>query len=261
MCRRLVGNVVLAVRRRLAILAHVGTQQGEITGVARPHEIVDFVAVVADGAWRCVDQTDVGQLQLADAVEVGAVIHVGHRAAHATFGFAVGNDALACVFHGIVVGAAGLAARVLQHVLGDLVEAHRHQYAVIRIGGALIGAALGDEAVVDGVVLLAGVVLDHTIGHVVIGQQQAITRHERTGTATHAHHRTQRRRGDIGQFRRVALEAGLLQRFCQLRQLRGHPHALVGVGGSSQAHAQHQRGGKRFARHWNSSGLQNSRGQ
>ncbi|MNV36548.1 hypothetical protein D3C71_1280300 [compost metagenome] len=229
--------------------------------MARPHEIVDFVAVVADGARRRVDQTDVDQLQLADAVEVGAVIHVGHRAAHAAFGFAVGNDALARVFHGVVIGTAGLAARILEHVIGDLVEAHRHQHAVIRIGRTLISAALGDEALVDRVVFLAGVVLDHAIGHVVIGQQQAITRHERTGTATHAHHRTQRRRGDIGQFRRIALETGLLQRFCQLRQLRGHPHALVGVGGSSQAHAQHQRGGKRFARHWNSSEIQNRRGQ
>src|SRR5690606_34482432 len=88
------GHVVRRVRGRLAVLANVGAQDGEVAGVARPHEVVDLVAVVADRTRRRVDQAQVAQLQLADAVEVGAGVHGGDAAADAGLALALGDDAL-----------------------------------------------------------------------------------------------------------------------------------------------------------------------
>jgi len=81
----------------------------------------------------------------------------------------------------------------------------------------------------------------------VVGQQQAVVGDERTGAATSPHHRAQRRRGDVGQVARVALEAGRLQRFGQVRQLGRHPHAFVGMGTGGEGQAKRQRGGEGFA--------------
>ncbi len=245
--RCLVGHVVLAVGGRLAVLAHVGTQQGEVAGVARPHEVVDLIAVVADRARRRIDQAHIAQLKLGDAVEVGAVIHVGHRAAHAAVLLALGHDLLAGCIHRVEVRAAGLALGLCQHLVSHLVEADGHQHAEVRIGRTLVGATLGDEAIVDEVVLGRAVVLDHAHCHVVVGQQQAIGRHERAGATAGTHDRTQRRRGHVGQIGRVALEAGRLQRLGQLRQLGRHPHAFIGVGASGEGQAQGQGGGEGFA--------------
>ncbi len=245
--RCLVGHVVLAVSGRLAVLADIGAQQGEVAGVARPHEVVDLVAVVADRTRRRVDQSHVAQFKLGDAVEVGTVVHVGHRAAHAAILLALGHDLLAGRIHGIEVGTAGLATGLRQYLVGHLVEADGDQYAEVRVGRALVGAALGDEAAVDQVVLGRAVVLDHAHRHVVVGQQQAVSRHERTGAATGTHHGAQRRRGDVGQIGRIALETCSLQRLGQFRQLRRHPHAFIGVGAGGEGQAQGQGGGKGFA--------------
>src|SRR5690606_39571259 len=45
---RRVGHVVPGVSRRLAVLADIGAVEAEVADVARPHEVVDLVAVVAD---------------------------------------------------------------------------------------------------------------------------------------------------------------------------------------------------------------------
>jgi len=96
-------------------------------------------------------------------------------------------------------------------------------------------------------VLGRAVVLDHAHRHVVVGQQQAVGGHERTGATTGAHHGAQRRRGDVGQVGRIALEASGLQRLGQVRQLRRHPHAFIGVGAGGEGQAQGQGGGEGFA--------------
>ncbi len=246
-CRRLVGHVVLAVGGRLAVLAHVGAQQGEVAGVARPHEVVDLIAVVADRARRRIHQAHVAQFQLGNAVEIGAVVHVGHRAAHAAVLLALGHDLLAGRIDGIEVGAAGLATRLRQHLVGHLVEADGDQHAEVRVGRALVGTVPGDEATSDQVVLGRAVVLDHAHRHVVVGQQQAVGGHERAGAATGTHHGAQRRCSDVGQVGRIALETCGLQRLGQFRQLGRHPHAFIGVGAGGEGQAQGQGGGEGFA--------------
>ena len=246
---RAIGHVVRAVGGRLAVPAHVGAQQGEIAGVARPHEIVDLVAVVADRARRCVNQPDVAQFQLFDAVEVGAVVHVRHTAADAGLLLAVGDDRLAGAVDSVEVGPSGLAGRILQHGVGDLVVAHRDQHAEIRIGGQLGGKIAGNEAVVDQVPIRLAVVLDDAIRHVMVGEHQPVRRDEGAGAAAGAHDGAQRCGGDLGQCLRVALETSVAQRLGQLRQLRGHPHAFVGVDGQGEGKTQCEGGSSQLAAH------------
>ncbi len=215
--------------------------------MARPHEVVDLVAVVADRARRRVHQAHVAQFQLGDAIEIGAVVHVGHRAAHAAVLLALGHDLLAGRINRIEVGAAGLATGLRQHLVGHLVEADGDQHAEVRVGRALVGAVLGDEATVDEVVLGRAVVLDHAHRHVVVGEQQAVGGHEGAGATTGTHHGTQRRCRHVGQVGRIALEACGLERLGQFRQLGRHPHAFVGVSTGGEGQAQGQGGGKGFA--------------
>ncbi len=137
-----------------------------------------------------------------------------------------------------MVGAPGLALGRGQHLVGDLVEGGGDHDAEIRVGRALGGAAAGHETVVDDVVFRRAVVLDHAHRNVVVGQQQAIGRDERTGTTTSADHRTEGRRGDIGQTGRVTFKAGGLHLRGQIRQLGGHPHAFIGMRGGGQAKGQ-----------------------
>ena len=229
-----VGHVVGRIGGRLAVAADVGTQQGEVAGVARPHEVVDLVAEVADAARRRVDQAQVAQLQLADPEEIGAVVHVGHAAADPGLALAFGDDALAGRIDRVEVGAAAHAARIAQHLVGDPVETHRHQHPEVRIGRQLGAAVGGDVAVLDQVALGGAVVLDHAVGDVVVGQDQAVGGDEGAGAAAGAHHRVQRRAGEVGQRGRIAGIAGLAQPLGDLRQLRGHPHAFVGVCGGRQ---------------------------
>ena len=217
--------------------------------MARPHEIVDLVAIIADRAGRCVDQADVAQFQLFDAVEVGAVVHVRHAAADAGFLLAVGDDRLAGAVDGVEVRAPGLAGRILQYCVGHLVVAHRDQHAEIRIGGQLGGRIAGNEAVVDQVALGLAVVLDDAVRHVMVGEHQPVRRDERAGAAAGAHDGAQGCGGDVGQRLRVALEAGVAQRLGQLRQLRGHPHAFVGVDGQGEGDAQGEGGRRESAAH------------
>src|SRR5690606_11801750 len=107
---RVVGHVVRRVRRWPAVLADVGAQDGEVARVARPHEVVDLVAVVADAARRRVHQAQVAQFQLADAVEVAAGVHAGDAAADARLALAFGDDALARRLDRFLVGASATAA-------------------------------------------------------------------------------------------------------------------------------------------------------
>ncbi len=245
--RRGVGHVVGRMVRRAPVRPHVGTQQGEVAAVARPHEVVDLAAVAADRIRRRVRQPDVAQLQLRDQVEVHAVVHVDHAAAVARHLLAFGDQRLARGLHRIVVVPAGLATCALEHLVGDAVEAGGHPHPVVRVGGQFVGARGGGVAVGDQVALGAGVVLDHAEGDVVVGQQQPIAGDEGTGAPADPDHRVERRPGEVGKFGRITLETGLAQLRGDLRKLRGQPHPLVGVGSEGGAGGKCERGQPRAA--------------
>ena len=233
---RRVGPVVLRVVRRLAVRPDVGAQHGEVAAVARPHEVVHLVAVVADRARRRVDQPHVAQLQLLHQIEIAAIEHGGDAAAHAGFALAGGDQRLARRVHRVVVGAAGLAAGVGQHLVGDLVEADRDAQAEVRIGRQFLAAVGRHVTLLDQVALRIAVVLDHPERHVVVGQHQALVADEGAGGAADLDHRAERRPGQVGQRGRVTSIAGSLQRLADRRQLRRHPHALVRLRQRAQRH-------------------------
>src|SRR3546814_15724586 len=58
-------DVLLRVRRRLAVLADIGAQKAPVAGVARPLEVVLVAAVLADRCRRRVHQPPVLALELA----------------------------------------------------------------------------------------------------------------------------------------------------------------------------------------------------
>src|SRR5690606_20546980 len=139
------------------------------------------------------------QLQLPDKVEIAAVMHVRDAAAVAGLLLALGHQRLLGSVDRVVVGAPGPATRVRQYPVGDLVEAGGDQYPEVRVGGQLVAAVGGDEAVGDQVTLRAGVVLDDPERDVVVGQHQPLVRNECAGAAADLHHGVERRAGKVGQ--------------------------------------------------------------
>jgi hypothetical protein len=64
---------------------------------------------------------------------------------------------------------------------------------------------------------------------VVVGHDQAVRRHERSGAAAQGYDRTHGLPGQIGEGFRIALEAHGFQLGREFGDLLGHPHASVGV--------------------------------
>ena len=60
----MVGNVVLRIVGRLAVLTDVGAQIGPIARVARPHPVVGLTAEIADAERRRVNQAHVADFHL-----------------------------------------------------------------------------------------------------------------------------------------------------------------------------------------------------
>src|SRR3546814_17850453 len=83
------SDVVLRVRRRLAVLADIGSQEAPVAGVARPFEVVLVAAVLADRCRRRVHQPHVLDLELADQRELEPAVAVVDVAAQAAGLFAL----------------------------------------------------------------------------------------------------------------------------------------------------------------------------
>ena len=161
---RRVGHVVLGVVGRLAVRTHVGTVEGEVTGVARPHPVVHLAAEIADAARRRVHQAHVADFHVAEqAVFVTAVEGV-QAAAVALLVLAVGNQPL---FNELQrARAADLVGRGIDgavHPGGDVADRIKHEDPCIR-PRAQLGARLRRvEAGVHQVVLGGRVELDRSL--------------------------------------------------------------------------------------------------
>ena len=241
---RLERHVVLAVRGRLAVLAHVGAVEAEVAGVARPHPVVDLAAVIAHAARRRVGQAHVLDLDVLEQ-PIGISPHEAvQAAARAGVGFASADQLLLEVIDGLGarqrIRRGGDRGLDLRGDVGDFVE---HVDARVRAAGELIGHGRRIEAEVDQVALGGGVQLDRTVRAVVVGDHQALWRDEAGRAAAQRHHCAHRVAGEVGQLLRVQFQAGFLQRAGDLRQLLRHPHAFVGIRGGRRSH--HQCGDRR----------------
>ena len=242
--RRLVGNVLLRERRRLAVLADVGAIEGPVARVPRPAPVVGLAAEVADAGGRGVDEAHVLDLQLRDLEVLQPAEEGVHRAAVAAR--LAGRDALLDPPLDEVEALAVVELRVelardrVRHVLhGD-----GHEHARARPVRQLLVAGLREVAVDEQVLLRGRVELQRALDAVVVGDDQAVGRDERGRAAAERDDRAHRLAGEVGEGGRVALEAHGLELRGEVRDLLGHPHALVGDegGGDDQRCRENQDG-------------------
>jgi len=214
--------------RRLAVLADVGADEGEIAGVARPHPVVDVAAVGADALRRRVDHAHVADFQVAEQAVGVAAGEAVELAAVTGFGFALGHQLLFQVLqrHGAAGGIRRGGDRGLRFG-GDVADRIERVDARVRAGGNLVGEGGGVEAGFDQVVLGGRIELQAAVGAMVVGHHQALRRDEAGGAAAERDHRAHRLPGQVGQLFRRQFQAGLLQLRRHLRQLLRDPHALA----------------------------------
>ena len=225
-------HVVGRIRGGLAVAADVGAVEREIAGVARPHPVVHFTAVIADAARRRIDQADVLDFQVAEQAVVAAAVKTVQLAAVTGRRLAFGDQTL---FDDV----ARLAARQcvgrghdgLAHLRGDIVDAIEHEDAGVRAGAQLIGLGGRVEAVLDQIPLRRRIELDRAVGAVVVGGDQPLRRDEAGGAAAQRDHCAQRVAGQVAELLGGELQAGGLQRAGDFRQLLRHPHAFGGMCG------------------------------
>jgi hypothetical protein len=127
--------------------AGVGAQQREVAGVPRPHPVVDLAAELADRRRRGVDQADVAELAVGEALVLAAAVEGGDLAAQRRPRLlALVDDLLARA-----VDRLGPRAVVGRRVGGrldlrrDVVDALEHPHAEV-LARQLLRALAGDEA-------------------------------------------------------------------------------------------------------------------
>lgn len=247
----LVRHVVLGIGGRLAVLAHVGAVERKITGVARPHPVVDIATELAHAAWRRIGQTYVLDLQILEQ-PVGISAGKAEELTAVTGLRLAGGDLLLaeilqgqCALERIIAGRRhrGLGRR--GHV-GDGIE------HVDARGGAcaqFVCRCGGAETVLDQILLRCGIELDRAISTMVIGHHQALRRHQAGSAATQCDHRAHRIAGQVDQLLRRQAQAGLLQRAGDVGQLLRNPHPLACLCGCRERECCQHGNGKQVRTH------------
>ncbi len=215
----------------LAVLAHVGPVEGEVAGMAGPAPVVGLAAEVADRRRGRVDEPDVLQLDLGD-LEPPEPLEEGRHAAAEPLLLAGGGELLLPLLDGelsIEVGLPG--GELADHVLRHLPDGDGDEDAGPRPGPGLVRQRGGQEALLHGVPLRRGVVLERAGDAVVVGDDEAGVGHEGSAAASERDDGAHGHAGEVGEGPGVALEAQLLQPGGQVDHLLGHPHPAVGAGG------------------------------
>ena len=228
----LVRHVVLGKRRRLAVLVHVHAIEGEVAGVARPGPVVDVATEFADAGGRRIRQAHVLDFQVAEQA-IGVAAEEAVKAATETgLRFAFGHQLLVEVFQRTRAGQCIVTGR--SHgglgLCGHVLDVIQHEYTRIGSRADFVGQGGGIEAVLDQVVFGSRVQLDGAIGTVVVGDHQPLRRNEAGRASAQRDHGAHRVTGQVGQLLGGKLQACLLQRPGDFRQLLGHPHALARLG-------------------------------
>jgi len=233
---RFVRHVVRRRIGRAAVLADVRAQEREIAGLARPLVVVDIATEIADHVGRRVHQAHVADHQLPDAVVLEAAVEGGHRAAVRLVGLAFGDQCLDTAFDLLVALLAGQGGgQPLQHAVGDVLDFFGHVHQRARAARQFGRPVFRQEAVDDVIVFRGRIALDRRIAAVVVGDDQAVGRHERRRAPAQRHHRAHRVLRQVRQFFSRHGDADALQFGFELRQLVWLPLPLVGTGGAHGA--------------------------
>jgi hypothetical protein len=225
---RPVGDVVGRGVGGAAVAADIGTQEGEVAGVARPFEVVHLAAVVADALGRRIHQPHVADHQLAHAVVAQPAMKARHGAAVGRVLLAGRDQRLDALLDlRMPLGTAQRRRQPAGHLGGDVVDAVGDIEPLGAAGRQLLGTAAGQEALGHQVALRRRIALDGAEGAMVVGDYQALGRHEGAGAAAERHHGAQRVPGHIGQLACGQLNAELLEPRGELGQLLRHPLAFV----------------------------------
>ncbi len=148
--------------------------------MAWPLEVIDIAAEFADLVGRGVHQAHVANHQLTDAVVLKAAVKARYRAADALVGFTFGDQRLDTCLHCLMaITPAHVGSEALEHTVGDVFEFFGDVNDEVRAARQFVAASLGKEAVRDQIVVGGRVALDGVIGAVMIGDHQALRRHER----------------------------------------------------------------------------------
>ncbi len=222
------GDVLLREVGGLAVRTDVGAQEAEVAGVARPHPVVDLATEVADPFARGVGQADVADLHLGDFEEERALVEARYAAApSARLLTGVDQQAAAALDLPRVVGVEELHRGAAQDLLRHVADAGGDVDIGAWCRRQLCGELGREEAVGDEIALGRRVELQRTVDAVVVGDDQALRRDERSGAAAERDHCPHRIAGEVGQLRRVERHAGRLELRREVGNLARHPHALV----------------------------------
>ena len=231
---RLVRHVVLRELGRFAVRAHVGAVEAVVAGVAWPHPVVGVAAELADAVGRRVHQAHIADLELLQAVELQAAVVAGHGAAVAGILFAGRHQGLLVLLDGVDAGLAGQLGDFRgDDLVADVGDFVGDEDAAAWRCRQFLGHGLGQEAVLQQVALRRRIDGDAVVDAVVVGDHQALRRHEGSRAAAQADDGAHRELGQAGQVGRIQLEAGGFQLLGHLWQLLRHPHAFVRVGGEA----------------------------
>ena len=178
MTRGAVGHVLFRIAGRRSIRRDVGTEEGEVSGVARPHPVVGLSSVLPDGTWRCVDEAHVVQDSAPDPTPFPP-LEVGHHdcARVRPLGLLLETPPLVLdrLPTGSRIGTGGVGSILDQG--GDILIAPHETHRVAGCGN-LLREVLGEEAVLEVVVLDTTDCVDRTESAVVVGDDQPLLRDE-----------------------------------------------------------------------------------
>ena len=208
---------------RLAVL--VGAQQAHVEAPARELEVVRVAAEGCDARLGREHEAHIGVALVAVEELLAAVVERDRLALEAGVLLAGllerGDRALAGLVGGALVEPAGGGLDLGGHIL-HADEDIRH----LRAAGGLVLAVAGDEAVVEQALLLGGVLGEAAGDAVVVGEDQAVRRHEGRRAAGEPHrglaHAVEPGGVDVDPVPLLHLRGG---------EVVVGPHAFVGTGG------------------------------
>ena len=211
---------------RLAVL--VGAQQAHVEAPARELEVVRVAAEGRDAGLGREHEAHIGVALVAVEELLSAVVERDRLALEAGVLLAGllerGDRALAGLVGGALVETAGGSLDLGGHIL-HADEDIRH----LRAAGDLVLAVAGDEAVVEQALLLGGVLGEAAGDAVVVGEDQAVGRHEGRRAAREPHrglaHAVEPGAVDVDPVLLLHLRGG---------EVVVGPHAFVGMGGGGE---------------------------
>ena len=232
---RVVGHVVLRVLGgAVGLRVGIDAEHGEVARLARPHPVVGLTAVLTHRLGHGEHQSHVLKVAVGGAVVLVALVERLHL--NAQRGVLLADSFLPDILNGIdeILHLAELQlvhAEAVQFV-GDILLVYHEADEEVLVGQFLL-VGVGHEAVQHIVVLDGAVASDSVEAAVVVGEYQAVGRHDDARTvAAEVNHVVLDGIVRLVELLHGQLEAVLLHLCVDgRRQVVECPHALVGLGG------------------------------